>query len=163
MKDGHLLSQHAVSGQWMRAGDDGGDGEKRRRIRKEEEAETKEERMICECEKNRQRKRKTLSQCSKIRVVKCQAHFSRLRPSALSFLRIHTVSMHDSHYPSATEWRVSVQCASGHCSQFSTPDTTSNVCSSIIHPHNAYWWRDMFGTAHLIHHLPHLLPFACLS
>lgn len=40
MKDGHLLSQHAVSGQWTGVRDDGGDGEKRRGIRREEEAET---------------------------------------------------------------------------------------------------------------------------
>lgn len=52
------------------------------------------------------KERKTLSECSKAQVVKCQAHFSRLCLTALSFLRIHTVPVHDSHYPSASEWHI---------------------------------------------------------
>lgn len=62
-----------------------------------------------------------------------------------------------------THLSLSMCCVHLVISQFNSPDTTSNVGSSIIHTHNAYWWRGMFATAHLIHHLPPPSPAALYS
>lgn len=109
MKDGHLFSQHAVCGQWKRGRDGGGDREKKRRISKEERQRQMGMKGMwgyASVKRTERKERKTLSECSKAQVVKCQAHFSRLCLTALSFLRIHTVPVHDSHYPSASEWHI---------------------------------------------------------
>lgn len=80
--------------------------------------------------------------------------FQGYTPLALSLLRIHTVFMRDSHYPSS-HWvtHLSPPTCCGHqvVSQFNNPDTTSNAVCSVIHTHNTYWWKDMFWTAHFIH------------
>lgn len=149
MKDGHLLSQHAVSGGWKR-GRGGREGRQERRICEN----------MCLKRKRTERGRPWASAVKHDSWNVCCTS-QGYTPLALSLLRIHTVFMQPLpiiHW--VTHLSLSTCCDHRVVSQFNNPDTASNAVSSVIQTHNTYWWRDMFWTAHLIP--PRLLPFVPL-
>lgn len=113
MKDGHLLSQHAVSGQWKRGREGCGDKEREGALeRKKRQIQRGKDNMWLSGNVRRTFQGYTPRPC----------HFweSILSPCMTA---ITHQPMNDANVT------VSVQYVSGHCSQFKSPDTTSNACS----------------------------------